>query len=190
MIGNDTKHDWVFVGGPIQKAVSPDGSFHALTRSAIETAIDGLRKRGYRVLSAHEYENFGEMDVSKKFQEVCSRDFQWMKQCNVFVAVLPVDENGKVVYSTGTFVELGWASAMGKPIVIVCDPAPIYSHLVIGLDAVARVKKIDINRKDLGSTICCAVALLLDIRAHQDSDQTLAQTRFWFPFPNRRDDFD
>jgi nucleoside 2-deoxyribosyltransferase len=151
----------VFVGGPIQHAIGPDKVFHAPTRSVIETSTAVLRDHGYRVLSAHEHENFGEMDVSGKFQWVCSRDFQWMLQCDVFVAVLPLDENGKAIYSAGTSVELGWASAMGKPIVLVCDPAPIYSHLVIGLDAVARVTKVDINRADLGSALCDAVGTLV-----------------------------
>ena len=155
----------VFVGGPIQHAIYPDGAFHALTRSAIETAIDGLRSQGYQVLSAHEHENFGEMDVREKFQEVCFRDFQWMQKCNVFVAILPLDENGKVVHSAGTSIELGWASAMDKPIVLICDPAPIYSHLVIGLDAVTRVAKIDINREDMDSALCDAVAALLGATA-------------------------
>jgi nucleoside 2-deoxyribosyltransferase len=98
-----------------------------------------LRRQGHKVLSAHLYENFGEMDVSGRVQEVCSRDFQWMRQCDLFVAVLPLDRDGNVICSSGTSVELGWASAMGKPIVLVCDPEAKYSHLVIGLDAVARV---------------------------------------------------
>lgn len=164
----------VFVGGPIQHAFDLDGVFHVQTRSAIELSIASLRDQGYRVLSAHEYESFGEMDVSGKFHEVCSRDFQWIRRCDVFVAVLPLDENGKVIYSAGTSVELGWASAMGKPIVLVCDPAPIYSHLVIGLDVVTRTSKVDINRVDLGSALCDAVASLLDAMAHLSRRQASA----------------
>ena len=151
----------VFVGGPIQHAINAEGVFHALTRSTIEAAIASLRSRGYRVISAHQHENFGERDVSGKFQDICSRDFQWMRQCDIFVAVLPLDGNGKVIHSAGTSVELGWASAMNKPIVLICDPSPIYSHLVIGLDAVARVAKIDINRGDMGSLLCDTVIALL-----------------------------
>jgi nucleoside 2-deoxyribosyltransferase len=155
------KNFCVFVGGPIQHAIDADGGFHAMTRHRIETAIATLRSRGYRVISAHQYENFGERDVSGRFQDVCSRDFQWMRQCDIFVAVLPLDGNGKVIHSASTSVELGWASAMNKPIVLICDPSPVYSHLVTGLDALARVAKIDINRGDMGSVLCDTVAALL-----------------------------
>jgi nucleoside 2-deoxyribosyltransferase len=119
--------------------------------------ISGLAEEGHQILSAHLHEGFGEMDVSGKFQEVCARDYRWMRQCDVFVAVLPLDANGNVVVSNGTSVELGWASAIGKPIVIVCDPAPKYSHLVIGLDAIARVVKVDIGRPDLAVAVCDAI---------------------------------
>lgn len=159
----------VFVGGPIQYAIDGDGLFHAPTRSILNTVLEGLRKQGIRVLSAHEHEDFGEMDVSGKFQEVCLRDFKWMEQCDVFVAVLPLDGNGKVIYSAGTSVELGWASAMGKPIVLICDPAPVYSHLLVGLDAVARVIKIDINQTDLITTLQNVVIALLKQKKHEDS---------------------
>lgn len=159
----------VFVGGPIQHAMSPAGDFHRPTRTVIEAAIAGLKDEGYKVLSAHVHEKFGEMDVSDKFQEVCSRDYAWMRQCDVFVAILPLNQGGKVIHSAGTSVELGWASAMGKPIVLVCDPTPIYSHLVIGLDAVARVAKLDINLTDLPFSICEAIKRLLsDEQAIED----------------------
>ncbi len=158
-----SKEACVFVGGPIQNAIGPDGSFHAATRSTILTVIAALRNRGHRILSAHLFENFGEMDVSGQYQEVCHRDFQWMRQCDLFVAVLPLDGAGNVICSSGTAVELGWASAMGKPIALVCDVSSRYSHLVIGLDAVARVAKIDINRLDLDAALCRAVADLLGV---------------------------
>lgn len=154
---------YIFVGGPIQNAIGQDGSFCARTRFAIERSIAGLRHRGYKVLSAHLYENFGEMDMCGKCQEVCSRDFQWMRQCDLFVAVLPLDRGGNVICSSGTSVELGWASVMGKPIVLVCDPEAKYSHLVIGLDAVARVAKIDINGRDFDTALCGAVAAMLGL---------------------------
>jgi nucleoside 2-deoxyribosyltransferase len=139
----------VFVGGPIQYAIRPNESFHRETRSIVELTVAALHDSGHRVLSAHIFENFGKMDVSGKFQEICSRDYQWMQQCDVFVAILPLDADGNVIFSSGTAVELGWASAMDKPIILVCDPAPKYSHLSMGLDAIARVTKVDINRADL-----------------------------------------
>ena len=161
----------VFVGGPIQYAIDQRGIFHAPIRYAIELVISGLANLGCQILSAHQHEGFGEMDVSGKFQEVCARDFQWMQQCDIFVAVLPLDETGTVVHSAGTSVELGWASAIGKPIVLICDPAPVYSHLVIGLGAVSEVVKIDINRPDLARALCEVVANLVRYEHERSTDR-------------------
>ena len=85
-----------------------------------------------------------------------------MLQCDLFVAILPLDADGNVIHSGGTSIELGWASAMGKPIILVCDPAPKYSHLVIGLDAVAKLTKIDINRLDLAVALCDTIRMILE----------------------------
>jgi nucleoside 2-deoxyribosyltransferase len=156
-----SKHGCVFVGGPIQHAIARDGTFDRRARSAIASAIAALESGGHRVLSAHVFEQFGKMDMAGLFREVCQRDYAWMRQCDAFVAVLPLDSRGEVIHSGGTSVELGWASALGKPIVLVCDPAPRYSHLVLGLDAVARVVHLDINAPDLPAALCAAVGSLL-----------------------------
>ena len=153
-----------FIGGPIQHATRPDGSFHAGTRTIIEQVIAAVGGLGHKVLSAHVHERFGELDVSGKFQEVCSRDYRWMLQCDLFLAVLPLDETGSVILSSGTAIELGWASALNKSIILVCDPAARYSHLIIGLDAIADVVKVDINRNDLPTAVCEAVAQALGRR--------------------------
>jgi hypothetical protein len=129
--------------------------------------IASLTLDGHAVLSAHIHENFGEMDVSGKSQQVCLRDFGWMKQCDLFIAVLPLDESQNVIHSSGTAIELGWASALGKPVVLVCHPAPKYSHLILGLHAVTCTIALDINRSDLGEAVREAVALLLTSRATQ-----------------------
>lgn len=160
---------FVFVGGPIQYATDEMGRFHLPTRDIIEAIIGGLSKDGHHVLSAHIHENFGEMDVNGMFREVCLRDHSWMCCCDVFVAILPLDEKGRVIHTVGTSVELGWASTMGKPIILVCDPAPVYSHLVVGLDAVANVTKLDINRPDLVLAVSYAIrAALGSVNVHPD----------------------
>jgi hypothetical protein len=42
-------------------------------------------------------------------------------------------------------VELGWASAMAKPIVLVLNPGVSYSPLVMGLDKVTAVRTVELN---------------------------------------------
>lgn len=147
----------VFVGGPIQNAIGPDGVFNAEIRHLIESVSKALKKANCHIISAHVYENFGEMDVRGKFQDVCARDYQWMRECDLFLAILPLASNGKVICTSGTFVELGWASAMGKPIVLVRDPAPKYSHLIEGLDVVTQVAEMYINEKDFEEVLCHTV---------------------------------
>ena len=147
----------VFVGGPIQNAIGPDGIFNVEIGHLIKSVLKALKKASCHIVSAHVYENFGEMDVRGKFQQVCARDYQWMRECDLFLAILPLDSHGKAIYTSGTFVELGWASAMGKPIVLVRDPAPKYSHLIAGLDAVTRVAEVYINEKKFEEVLCQTV---------------------------------
>lgn len=66
------------------------------------------------------------------------RDYAWMRECDVFVPVLPVLD-GTLLRTDGTHIELGWASALGRPIVGITDQpfAESASHLLKGLAKVA-----------------------------------------------------
>ena len=39
----------IFVGGPIQHAIRPDGAFHSGTRSIIELAIGAIEASGHTI---------------------------------------------------------------------------------------------------------------------------------------------
>ncbi|MDX6648236.1 MAG: hypothetical protein QOJ97_187 [Solirubrobacteraceae bacterium] len=129
----------MFVGGPIQNAMGANGRFDAALRRTIECALDALEQDGFRVFSAHRVERFGDEDVTGRSGQIATRDFGWMNACDAFVAMLPGDVDGTPYRSEGTCIELGWASAMGKPIILVTTPHATYSHLILGLGAVARV---------------------------------------------------
>jgi len=81
--------------------------------------------------------------MSEKYFDVCQRDFAWMLRAKAFIAVLPPDRSGEPIRTDGTCVELGWASALGKPIVIVRQLSDRHSHLVRGLPKIANVIEID-----------------------------------------------
>jgi hypothetical protein len=82
--------------------------------------------------------------VSTSSGAVAARDIGWMRACELYACFLPGDPTtGWSLRTDGTCVELGWASALGKPIVIVRDAAVEYSHLIAGLHAVAQVHYID-----------------------------------------------
>lgn len=136
----------VFVGGPIHHAIGNTGEFAVKFEAVLRAVHETLETRGYRLLSAHQYERFGELDVSTQSIAVCVRDFEWMKLCDAFVAVLPpaTKENGGTFLRTdGTCIELGWASTMQKPTVLVVDDIHKQSHLVRGLSGIAPARVLE-----------------------------------------------
>ncbi|MFF8958104.1 nucleoside 2-deoxyribosyltransferase [Streptomyces sp. NPDC014894] len=127
----------LFVGGPIQHALVP-GGMAAPVRDRLTLTIDQLRRAGGTVLSAHVAERFGADTASFTPDQVSVRDFAWMRECDVFVPVLPVVD-GTLLRTDGTHIELGWASALGRPVVGITDQpfSESASHLLKGLSQVA-----------------------------------------------------
>ena len=134
----------VFVGGPIQYAIHAKG-FDPTLRTIVIQILDCFEGKGFQVLSAHRYERFGEVDTSGMHLEVARRDYDWMAACDVFVAVLPDDADGRPMRTDGTCVELGWASGMGRSIVVVRNLEQEHSHLVKGIGVVANCIELDIR---------------------------------------------
>ncbi len=133
------------MGGPIQYVFDKGHANEHSIKKLFERILSELSAEGYEILSAHRYENYGEMDVSNKEREVSARDFSWMVRCDLFIAVLLDDGEGRPIRTDGTCVELGWASALGKKIIIIHSEQARYSHLVAGLDAVANVRYVNID---------------------------------------------
>jgi hypothetical protein len=100
-------------------------------RARYEALIGHLEGRGYAVHNAHRREAWGARFLEP---EECTRlDFVEIRGADLFVA-LP----GAPAYP-GTHIEIGWASAFGKPIVLLLEENRTYAFLVRGLHAVARV---------------------------------------------------
>jgi nucleoside 2-deoxyribosyltransferase len=131
------------VGGPIQYALDAAGNFDRTLETVVRAITTSVAADGLRVLSAHLTEGFGEEDVRGKSLEVARRDYNWMSDCDVFVAVLPAGADGRPYRSDGTCVEIGWAAALGRPVVLVVDARAEYSHLVQGLSAITSVQQLD-----------------------------------------------
>lgn len=53
-----------------------------------------------------------------------AKNFLDCQMCDVMLAYIPVP-------STGTFIELGWADALGKPLIVVSDNPAIVNHPVV-----------------------------------------------------------
>lgn len=134
----------VFVGGPIQHAIEDDG-FYSPLQHALHGIIDAVKDVGGTVFSAHVAEKFGADTPLFSPRQVSVRDFDWMHRCDVFVPVLPVCED-TLLRTDGTHVELGWASALRKPIMLVTQQPMVSSasHLLRGLPAIADVSLFDV----------------------------------------------
>ncbi|MBJ9975370.1 nucleoside 2-deoxyribosyltransferase [Pseudomonas sp. S75] len=136
----------VFIGGPIQFAIRQDG-FHELLKETIEQATEAVSAMNGRVLSAHAAERFGLDTPAFTPEQVSRRDFAWMQECDVFMPILPVLSGQDLLRTDGTHIELGWACALRRPIVLVTQ-LPIVanaSHLLKGLEQICRVEKLDIE---------------------------------------------
>ena len=114
----------VFLACPITGLLDPDR--HELPseyEQFIRELYQFLRRRADRVFLALEREGWGKALMPA---EVCTPlDFAEMQRCSVMVAY-----PGR---SFGVGVELGWASALAKPIILLLEPTQPPSPLVDGL---------------------------------------------------------
>jgi len=128
----------------MQHAVDEDG-FDPRLRRLFSSVINALESNGVSVFSAHVAEAFGGYDACGQAEMVTRRDFEWMNACDVYVAVLPAAADNLPYRSDGSYVELGWASALGKPILLVSIPGLDHSLLVHGLGVLGRIHSVSIE---------------------------------------------
>jgi nucleoside 2-deoxyribosyltransferase len=76
-----------------------------------------------------------------------------MREADAFVAVLPAAANGVPWRTDGTCVELGWASALGRPILLLVDTSASYSHLITGLPNIAVVQVLSLAAVQLNPSL-------------------------------------
>ncbi|WP_226367326.1 nucleoside 2-deoxyribosyltransferase [Pseudonocardia sp. ICBG162] len=136
----------VFVGGPIQHAIRDDGFWPPL-HDWIQLAISTLSAHEAHIFSAHVVEEFGDRTAEYTPDQVTARDLRWMSKCDVFVPILPLDMDGKLLRTDGTHIELGWATALGRPVVLLTTSPVVESasHLVKGLSTIADVQLLDLD---------------------------------------------
>lgn len=131
-------HIKLFVGGPIQYGLREDSIFDPALKTLISSLLRELKRIGFEVLSAHQVENFGEVDVSGQTDAIVRRDYEWMLSCDAYVCILPEASDAQPYRSDGTCIELGWASALNKPILILFSSTATYSHLFTGLGTITN----------------------------------------------------
>lgn len=122
----------VFLAAPYSQLVSPiTGRVIGEWRERIESMRQDLIERGAMVFSAHHNEQWG-LELLPP-EECTPSDFHAMRLADVVCAVVGSPPSG------GVNVELGWASAMSKPILIILSTKGDHSPIVSGLGTIARV---------------------------------------------------
>ncbi|WP_251861488.1 nucleoside 2-deoxyribosyltransferase domain-containing protein [Clostridium sp. Marseille-Q2269] len=123
----------VFLAAPFKGTIKKNTSImEDQEKSKIKNLILFLEEKGWVVDNAHKREKWGENFMSP---DQCTKlDYNAIKECDLFIAFpgLPV--------SPGTHIEIGWASAMGKKIIILLsEKEENYAYLIRGLHTVGNV---------------------------------------------------
>ncbi|MDM0027081.1 nucleoside 2-deoxyribosyltransferase [Variovorax saccharolyticus] len=126
----------IFLAGPFKALVNKKtNAMSPIEIARFMTIIVHFENKGWTVHCAHRREKWGKEFMTP--EECTSVDFSEIKKCDYFVAF-----PGSPA-SPGTHVELGWASALGKPIILLLEKNKEYAFLVQGLGEVSPVITIE-----------------------------------------------
>ncbi|MGH3935272.1 MAG: nucleoside 2-deoxyribosyltransferase, partial [Pseudonocardiaceae bacterium] len=143
----------IYVGGPFQ-AVFDNGLLRINDdyRALYQELLDEFEDCGWQVFNAHRREAWGAqmLDDSRSTR----LDFEDVAACDVFVAT-----PGARPASPGTHIEIGWASALGKKIILLIQDECEYAALVTGLPSVADVTFVPFA---FGRPVARAVSRIID----------------------------
>ncbi len=125
----------VFLAAPFQNVMnSAEKKMNNEDVTSLSRLIQFLEKNGCEVHNAHLREKWGEEWMHP---DVCTKiDYDEISKADILIAF-----PGKYP-SGGVHIELGWASALGKRIILLLEKSNGYSNLVIGLKKVANVEYI------------------------------------------------
>lgn len=116
----------VFVAGPFFKLVDPaTGRIPDKERARFERLIGHFEAAGCAVHNAHKREKWGEEFMEP--DEFTRLDYDEIASSDVVVAVPGPPA------SLGTHIELGWVSALGKPLILLLERDEEYALMLYGL---------------------------------------------------------
>lgn len=123
----------VFVGGPFLNAVNPETKeMDAGEKNRLTRLIDYFEESGCTVYNAHRREQWGKAFLGP--DECAPLDFNEISASDLFIAF-----PGSPA-SPGTHIEVGWASALGKPTVLLLEEDKKHTFLITGLPCVSNVE--------------------------------------------------
>lgn len=130
----------IFLAGPFKALVNSDGIMQTNFKQRFIDLIAFFEARGFEVHNAHQRESWGKSFMTP---EECTKiDFDEISACDYFVAF-----PGSPA-SPGTHIEIGWASALQKPLILLLEAGKEYAFLVRGLHTVANVEAIVFEVED------------------------------------------
>jgi len=179
----------IFLGGPFSAALQV-GKNGKLTfsdsglRVKIEAAIKAIRSTGVDLLNSHLQDGWGEIDFGTDF---AARDLRWIKECDSYISILPNDPEGNPYRSDGTFIEIGYALAAGKDVVLLIESpeSPKWSFFIRDLlkSPLVRVESLDMLMKS--PEILIFQGLLSNEMPH--TRRKITDVRLWNWFQHRVD---
>ena len=123
----------IFFAAPFHSYMEyKNGKMHDNKIRKIKTIVKFLRDKGHEVHNAHEREKWGEDWYAP--EDCTPLDFENIKDSELLIAIPGNPPSG------GVHIELGWASALNKTVIILLEPGKIYSNLILGLGELTLVK--------------------------------------------------
>ncbi|MEV6115159.1 hypothetical protein AB0L59_22225 [Streptomyces sp. NPDC052109] len=145
----------VFLAAPFVQFIDPaDGVVRPQWRQRLSALREALLDAGHAVFNAHHNEGWGEWGLPP--QECVPSDFRAM-QCADLVLAYPGTPP-----STGVALELGWASALRKPVALLLDPGTAYSPMISALGEVSPVLQLPFDGSWSAQCLDGAVHTALD----------------------------
>ena len=132
----------VFVAGPFRNLVDPaTGLVPPRQQERFEALIEYFESGGCTVFNAHKREKWGAAFLAAG--EFTRLDFAEVSRSDVLVAIPGPPA------SPGTHIELGWASALGKPIVLLLERDVDYAPMLHGLAGLSPTAIVETSGGDL-----------------------------------------
>ena len=128
----------VFLAAPFLSDIDPaTGSLRSGAQELIKTLVDHFEGRGFEVQNAHRREAWGAAFLAPS--DYTRLDFDEIEAADVLVAIPGSPP------SPGTHIEIGWATALRKPVVLLFEPGKTYAGLLRGLGEQGRVRIIELD---------------------------------------------
>jgi len=135
----------IFFAAPFTSLLSANLGFSSYHQQLFEAVLNALTASGHRVFSAHVREEWGKKLLTA--EQLVPDDYKALLDADLVLTHLvePI--------SQGVLIELGWASAHRKPIVLITKSAESYSPMIYGLRMLTNVWPVNFEGGAFGSLI-------------------------------------